>query len=107
MTAVPTRDDDDPDRDIKPLSPEERRKLFDLPEPPRAAPAPPSAAPRDGRDHFLELDTSAIPGERPGNVISTIRVGGIVVDVVKLSFVGAAVGVILLAAIRFVYRWHD
>ena len=105
MALVP-RDDDDPDRDVKPLSVEERRKLFDLPEPPKPAPPPPAAPPGE-RDHYLELDTSAIPGERPGKVISTIRVGGIVVDVVKLSLVGAAVGVIMLAAIRVVYRWHD
>jgi hypothetical protein len=100
-------EDDDADG-VKPLSPEERRKLFDLPEPPKSAPKPrPAAAPAAPRDHYLELDSAAVPGERPGKVISTIRVGGIVVDVVKLTLVGVAVGVIVLAAIRIVYRWHD
>ena len=96
---------------IAPLPPEERRKLFDLPEPPRAGKTPvtdAAAAARAAADAPLELERDA-RAAAVEKAVTRIRVGGAAragcgLALLRLSVVGALAGVALFAALRFVFR---
>lgn len=93
---------------VERLSDEERRKLFDLPEPTSvskvAAAAGADPAPRD---HFLDLESAQIPGvaSAPENVVARVRVGGMLVHVLRASAVAAGAMAVLVAALRLAYRY--
>ena len=93
---------------VERLSDEERRKLFDLPEATavsKVAPVPGGdAAPRD---HFLDLESAQIPGAAaaPETVVARVRVGGMLVHVLRASAVAAGAMAVLVAAMRLAYRY--
>lgn len=100
--ALPSREVPDDDDPVKPLTAEERRKLFDLPEPRPSAP-PPTARARP-KDEPLELDVDR-SASAPKKVIATVRVGGMTVQVIKFVAAGAVAGALLIGLIRIVYRY--
>lgn len=93
------RDDDEPP---KPLSHEERRKLFDLPEP-KPVSAPPAPVARPSEEHHLELDVERGGAAGEEKVIERIRVGGLAV-LVRVFVFATVFSLLLWEGLRWVFR---
>lgn len=91
---------------VKPLDPDERRKLFDLPAPPTSTVAPPP--PMQRREERLELDVGRGPSAVAApKVVGRITVGGAVsqaATVARLLLAGLLFAAAAWAALLFVYR---